>query len=85
MPYFIYLILRFIFQEEMLPILYKHQAIGDDFFVDLADKKLGCYVSDEGEILVNYYVHELIFSISRTEKMWIVRSWTDYCRVDRKD
>ncbi|XP_045481616.1 uncharacterized protein LOC123685781 [Harmonia axyridis] len=33
--------------EEMLPILYKHQALGDDFFVDLADKKLGCYVSDE--------------------------------------
>lgn len=31
----------------MLPILYKHQALGDDFFVDLADKKLGCYVSDE--------------------------------------
>ncbi|KAK9890408.1 hypothetical protein WA026_010498 [Henosepilachna vigintioctopunctata] len=30
--------------EEMLPVLYKHQAIGDDFFVDLADKKLGCYV-----------------------------------------
>ncbi|XP_044766079.1 uncharacterized protein LOC123322233 [Coccinella septempunctata] len=33
--------------EGMLPILYKHQALGDDFFVDLADKKLGCYVSDE--------------------------------------
>ncbi|KAL3290277.1 hypothetical protein HHI36_023625 [Cryptolaemus montrouzieri] len=31
----------------MLPILYKHQALGDDFFVDLADTKLGCYVADE--------------------------------------
>lgn len=28
----------------MLPIFYKHQALGDDFFVDIADTKMGYYV-----------------------------------------
>ncbi|KAJ8968512.1 hypothetical protein NQ317_016160 [Molorchus minor] len=35
--------------ESMLPLLYnKHQALGDDFFVDIADTKLGYYVSENG-------------------------------------
>ncbi|KAL1493059.1 hypothetical protein ABEB36_011198 [Hypothenemus hampei] len=34
--------------ESMLPLFYKHQALGDDFFVDIADTKLGYYVPDKG-------------------------------------
>lgn len=40
----------FLLQECMLPLLYKHQALGDDFFVDIADTKLGYYVSDKGKL-----------------------------------
>lgn len=35
-------------QESMLPLFYKHQALGDEFFVDIADTKLGYYVSEKG-------------------------------------
>ncbi|XP_030756107.1 uncharacterized protein LOC115882281 [Sitophilus oryzae] len=34
--------------EAMLPLFYKHQALGDDFFLDIADSKLGYYVPDKG-------------------------------------
>ncbi|KAJ8923797.1 hypothetical protein NQ315_010379 [Exocentrus adspersus] len=34
--------------ECMLPLLYKHQALGDDFFVDIADTKLGYYIPENG-------------------------------------
>ncbi|CAH1153764.1 unnamed protein product [Phaedon cochleariae] len=34
--------------ECMLPLFYKHQALGDDFFLDIADTKLGYYVSENG-------------------------------------
>ncbi|VEN57187.1 unnamed protein product [Callosobruchus maculatus] len=34
--------------ECMLPLFYKHQALGDDFFLDIADNKLGYYVPDTG-------------------------------------
>ncbi|KAG5883741.1 hypothetical protein JTB14_008583 [Gonioctena quinquepunctata] len=34
--------------ESMLPLFYKHQALGDDFFLDIADTKLGCYVPENG-------------------------------------
>ncbi|KAJ8970008.1 hypothetical protein NQ314_001437 [Rhamnusium bicolor] len=34
--------------ECMLPLLYKHQALGDDFFLDIADTKLGYYVPAMG-------------------------------------
>ncbi|XP_050314056.1 uncharacterized protein LOC126748716 [Anthonomus grandis grandis] len=34
--------------ESMLPLFYKHQALGDDFFVDIADTKLGYYVPANG-------------------------------------
>ncbi|XP_066259945.1 uncharacterized protein [Euwallacea similis] len=34
--------------ESMLPLFYKHQALGDDFFVDIADTKMGYYVPDKG-------------------------------------
>nr|XP_023025755.1 uncharacterized protein LOC111513761 isoform X2 [Leptinotarsa decemlineata] len=34
--------------ESMLPLFYKHQALGDDFFLDIADTKLGYYVPENG-------------------------------------
>ncbi|XP_060515896.1 uncharacterized protein LOC132695581 isoform X2 [Cylas formicarius] len=34
--------------ESMLPLFYKHQALGDDFFLDIADMKLGYYVPERG-------------------------------------
>lgn len=32
----------------MLPIFYKHQALGDEFFLDIADTKMGYYVPENG-------------------------------------
>jgi len=39
---------RFEELESMLPLFYKHQALGDDFFLDIADTKLGYYVPERG-------------------------------------
>lgn len=32
----------------MLPLFYNHQALGDDFLLDIADTKFGYYVPDQG-------------------------------------
>ncbi|XP_056646910.1 uncharacterized protein LOC130451726 [Diorhabda sublineata] len=34
--------------ECMLPLFYKHQALGDDFLLDIADTKFGYYVPEGG-------------------------------------
>ncbi|CAG9764240.1 unnamed protein product [Ceutorhynchus assimilis] len=34
--------------ESMLPLFYRHQALGDDFFVDIADTKMGYYIPENG-------------------------------------
>lgn len=55
--------------ETMLPVLYKHQALGDDFFVDLADKKLACYISESlacGLCEVGQTISQLTEKIKKT-------------------
>ncbi|KAH1030041.1 uncharacterized protein LOC125505095 [Dendroctonus ponderosae] len=60
--------------ETMLPLFYRHQALGDDFFVDIADTKLGYYVPEKGPkrtglCAVGQTISQLTDNVSRAQHL----------------
>lgn len=52
----------------MLPLFYNHQALGDDFLLDIADTKFGYYVPPNGPFqcglcACNQTINELIDNV----------------------
>ncbi|CAG9855357.1 unnamed protein product [Phyllotreta striolata] len=55
--------------ESMLPLFYKHQGLGDDFLLDIADTKFGYYVPEEecGLCSSNLTISELTEKVRNTQ------------------